>query len=182
VVATTAVAARDDPTARGIRLWDWRNDRLIDRIDANAVGVAFDPAGDMLITSRLTDNVVDVWDAHTGKRLSILEGHTGVVTDVAFDATGARAATTSTDGSARIWDPRTGREQLALRLAVPLGATGVAFSPDGRHLVTTWDDGITRIWTLDLDDLMDIARDRVTRGLTSVECERYLHVGTCPES
>ena len=51
--------------------------------------------------------------------------------------------------------------------ALPLGATGVAFSPDGRRLVTTWADGITRIWTLDLDELVDIARDRVTRGLTT---------------
>ena len=122
VVATTALGDRDDPAARGIRLWNWRNDRLIDRIDANAVGVEFDPAGDKLITSRLIDNVVDVWDAHTGERVSSLEGHTGVGTDVAFDATGTRVATTSTDGSVRIWDPRTGREQLALRLGVPQGA------------------------------------------------------------
>ena len=51
---------------------------------------------------------------------------------------------------------------------------GVAFSPDGRHLVTTWADGVTRIWTLDLDDLVDIARDRVTRGLTASSAS-----GTC---
>ena len=67
VVATTGMAARDDPAAWGIRLWDWRHDRLIDRIDANAVGVAFDPAGDMLITTRLIDNVVDVRNATGGE-------------------------------------------------------------------------------------------------------------------
>ena len=99
-----------------------------------------------------------------------------------FDATGGRAATASLDGSVRIWDPATGRQLVALRLALPVGAQSVAFSPDGRRLVTTWNDGITRIWTLDLDELVDIARDRVTRGLTTVECERYLHVDTCPQS
>jgi WD40 repeat protein len=182
VVATTGADARDTPAARGIRLWDWRHDRLIDRIEGNAVGVAFDPAGKLLITNRLLDNVVDIWDADTGERLSSLEGHTGNVNDEAFDATGERAATASADGSVRIWDPRTGRQQLVLRLALPLGAEGVAFSPDGRRLVTTWDDGLTRIWTLDLDELVDIAGDRVTRGLTTVECERYLHVDTCPQS
>ena len=50
----------------GIRLWDWRHDRLINRIDGNAEGVAFDPTGEMLITNRLIEGVADVWDAHTG--------------------------------------------------------------------------------------------------------------------
>ena len=182
VIATTAADARDDPAARGIRLWDWRHARLIDRIDGNAYGVAFDPAGDMLITTRLIDTVVDVWDVHTGKRVSSLEGHNGTVNDAAFDATGTRVATASSDGSVRVWDPTTGREQVALRLQLPVGAAGVTFSPDGRRLITTWVDGMTRIWTLDLRELVSIARDRVTRGLTSVECERYLHVETCPAS
>jgi WD40 repeat protein len=182
VVATTAGDARDSPAAWGIRLWDWRHDRLIDRIKGNAYGVAFDPSGELLITNRLLDNVVDIWDADTGERLSSLEGHTGNVNDAAFDATGERVATASADGSVRVWDPRTGREQLVLRLALPLGAAGVAFSPDGTRLVTTWDDGLTRIWTLALDELVDIARDRVTRGLTPVECERYLHEDACSQS
>ena len=182
VVAATAQTTRDDPAAWGIRLWDWRHDRLIDRIDASAEGVAFDPTGEMLITNRLVEGVVDVWDAHTGERVSSLEGHTGPTNDVAFSTDGTRAATASSDGSVRIWDPRTGRQQVALRLALPVGATGVAFSPDGRRLVTTWADGTTRIWTLDLDELVNIARNRVTRGLTRVECERYLHVDTCPQS
>jgi WD40 repeat protein len=181
VVATTAATARDDPAAWGIRLWDWRHDRLIHRIEGNASLVAFDPAGDLLITTRLVDNVVDVWDAHTGKRVSSLEGHSGVVHDVAFDATSERAATASLDGSIRIWDPTTGRQLVALRLALPVGTQTVAFSPDGRRLISTANDNIARIWTLDLDELVDIARDRVTRGLTTVECERYLHVDTCPQ-
>ena len=183
VVATTAMAARDDPAARGIRLWDWRHDRLIDRIDGNAVGVAFDPAGDMLITTRLIDNVVDVWDAHTGERVSSLEGHTGVVTRRGVRChrragghreygrqrpdLGSAHRTAAVGAAARgsLWAPR------AWRSAPTAGASS-----------RTWADGITRIWTLDLDDLVDIARDRVTRGLTSVECERYLHVDTCPEA
>ena len=180
VVATTARTARDDPTGWGVRLWDWRHDRIIERIEGNAVGVAFDPAGEMLITSRLIEGVADVWNAQNGERVSSLEGHGGIVTDVAFDATGTRTATASTDGTVRIWDPSTGRQQATLRLALPVSASGVSFTPDGKRLVTTWADGITRIWTLDLDELVDIAKNRLTRGLTSVECERYLHVDTCP--
>ena len=182
VVATTGATLRVDPAAWGIRLWDWRHDRLIHRIEGNVSLVAFDPAGDLLITTRLVDNVVDVWDANTGERVSSLEGNSGAVHDVAFDATSERAATASLDGSVRIWDPTTGRQLVALRLALPVGTQSVEFSPDGRRLVSTANDNIARVWTLDLDELVDIARDRVTRGLTTVECERYLHVDTCPQS
>jgi hypothetical protein len=38
-----------------------------------------------------------------------------------------------------------------------------------------------RVWTLRLDELEEIARDSLTRGLTTDECQRYLHVERCPE-
>jgi WD40 repeat protein len=181
-IATTARALRDEPAARGIRTWDWRDDRLLGRIDGNAFDVVFDPSGDLLASTRLAEGVVDVWDAATEARVSSLESHTGVINDLAFDPTGQRLATASADGSVRVWDPTSGEEQVALRLATRVGAEGVAFSPDGRHLVTTWADGTTRIWTLDLDELVGIARDRVTRELTTAECQQYLHVDGCPSS
>ena len=64
---------------------------------------------------------------------------------------------------------------------MPQAASDVEFSPDGKRLVTTWADGVTRVWTLDLDELIAIARERVTRGLTVAECKQYLHTATCPE-
>jgi WD40 repeat protein len=182
VVATTGTTPRDVAADRGIRLWDWRRGKLLHRISGNAIGVAFDRSGHMLVTTRLIEGAADVWDARTGKRVTALEGHAGVISDVAFDATGERVATASTDGSVRIWDARTGEQQLALRLAQPLAVSSVSFSPDGKRLVTAWADGITRVWTLDLDELIDIARTRVTRDLTSVECRRYLHVDSCTQS
>jgi WD40 repeat protein len=182
VVATTGSAGRDEASDRGIRLWDWRQDKLLGRIDGNAIGVVFDPSGQHLATTRLIDGLADVWNASTGTHVTALEGHAGTIGDVAFDATGERVATASTDGSVRIWDARTGTQLLALRLAVPMGASSVSFSPDGTRLVTTWADGMTRVWTLDLDELIDIARSRVTRDLTSVECRRYLHVDSCTQS
>ena len=181
-IATTGRAARDDPAALGIRVWDWRGDRLLGRIEDNAVDLVFEPSGDLLASTRLAEGGVDVWDAGSEKLVSSLEGHTGIVNDLAFDPTGERLGTAGADGSVRIWDPRTGRQQVVLRLASPVGAQEVAFSPDGRRLVTTWADGTTRVWTLDLDELIGIAHDRVTRGLTTAECQQYLHVESCPSS
>ena len=37
------------------------------------------------------------------------------------------------------------------------------------------------MWALDLDDLVGLARDEVTRSLTDDECREYLAVDTCEE-
>jgi hypothetical protein len=37
-----------------------------------------------------------------------------------------------------------------------------------------------RIWALDLDDLVEIAENGLTRTLTDEECRQYLHTASCP--
>lgn len=57
----------------------------------------------------------------------------------------------------------------------------VSFSPDGRRLASHGADGAIRIWALGPDELTEIARQRVTRQLDTVECQRYLRVSDCDE-
>ena len=49
----------------------------------------------------------------------------------------------------------------------------VAFGPDGTKLASASTDGVVRVWALDLDQLVLLAEQSVTRGLTSEECSRY---------
>jgi hypothetical protein len=66
-------------------------------------------------------------------------------------------------------------------LALPGNAcaiSGLAFSPDGTKLVSSACDGV-RIWALDIDDLLAIAQQNVTRSLTDEECLQYLHTDPC---
>jgi hypothetical protein len=42
--------------------------------------------------------------------------------------------------------------------------------------------GLVRVWTLDLDELLAIARARSTRPFSEDECRRFLHLEDCPET
>ena len=48
------------------------------------------------------------------------------------------------------------------------------------RLVTNDAAGVVRIWALDLDELIGIAKRKLTRTLTTPECREYLHVDRCP--
>ncbi len=57
---------------------------------------------------------------------------------------------------------------------------GFSLSPDGRHVALPSENGL-HIITTDLDELIEIAKDRIGRGLTDDECRSYLHVQACPD-
>jgi WD40 repeat protein len=70
----------------------------------------------------------------------------GALRAVAFNPDGARLATAGSDGVARVWDARTGRELLTLPGHV--GAlVDVVFTPEGDRLLTSGRDGPTRLGT-----------------------------------
>jgi WD40 repeat protein/serine/threonine protein kinase len=87
-----------------------------------------------------------LWNLSTGKELCALSGHERPLTSVAFSPDGRRVATTSQDGTMRVWDAADGHEIHKFRLAAP-GAIihQVAFAADGRHLATANANGTTYI-------------------------------------
>lgn len=79
--------------------------------------------------------------------------HQGAVLDADFDPKGDRVVTASADGSAQVWDTRSG-QRVGTRMDHPAFRSApysnrvwaVAFSPDGRRVATASANGSARLW------------------------------------
>ncbi len=149
-------------------------------------GVAFSPDGEW-VASTGNDASIQVWDAETGAVIFKLTGHTGPAFGVAFGgplgADGRSLASSSVDHTIKVWQLPAVGEPVADPLTL-YGHTGavyrVAFSPDGSQLASAGRNLIGRIYRLRLAELVADAESRVTRTLTSEECQKFLHVDECP--
>ncbi|MFC4063331.1 WD40 domain-containing protein [Actinoplanes subglobosus] len=101
-----------------------------------------------LLAGAGADGVTRIWDAHNGRPLRVLPGHTGPLWATAFTADGRFLASAGDDETVRVWDTATGHHAHTL-----VGHTGriraLAFSPDGKHLASAGDDEDIRIWDTD---------------------------------
>jgi WD40 repeat protein len=173
-IATGTVNQRE-PTRSHVSIWDWERGEVARVIQVNgATALAFGPDGATLAIGRF-DGTVQIRDMSTGELVRRLGAHSGPVGEVAFSPDGERIATGGEDGTIRLFKARSGERQLILP-AHELLVSGLAFTDDGKRLVSAAPDGVVRVWTLDLDELMRIAKTEVTRDLTDDECRQYLHL------
>jgi WD40 repeat protein len=179
LLAMTNQGARISPNESNTTIWDWERSEVVLELDTQAYEVAFDPTGSLIATNRTITGNADIWDAETGARVATVAAP-APVNALAFSPEGTSLATGHTDGSVRLWDAETGAPQLVLG-GDSTAVGDVAFSPDGSKLASTgyWDH-MVRIWALDLDDLITMANERLTRSLSDDECRQYLHVERCP--
>jgi WD40 repeat protein/DNA-binding SARP family transcriptional activator len=171
-----AVPAVDKGKGEHVKIWDWRRDEIVAELHVayDYEVVRFDADGRRIAIGNANTTI---WDVQTGRLLVTLPSSQVVPNDLAFSRDDSRLAEADPDGSVHVFDTSSGEELLALRGHDD--ARQVAFSPDGSMLATVG-DGMMRIWALDIDDLLEIARQSVTRSLTDEECRQHLHVATCP--
>jgi WD40 repeat protein/serine/threonine protein kinase len=127
----------DRATAHRVAQWPWKDMRPVPN------RLAFTPDGQLLMGAG--DAVTYVWDAATGKEVTVFHGQRYSVWDVACAPTSDRVATASLDGTVKVWDSRTGQEVLSLQGDLS-GVFRVAWTSDGHRIVGARAGGALVVW------------------------------------
>jgi WD40 repeat protein len=166
----------------GIHVWDATTGAALYTIPLDTVAVyvaRYSPDG-QLIAAGVQEGEVLLYDTSSQELVRTLTGHTGLVHTLAFSPDGKVLTSSSHDNTVKVWDVDTG-EELATLDPLTSFLAGHDLSPDGSRVATASIDGTIRTYVLSTEELVDLARSRVTRSLTTAECQKYLHLEACPE-
>ncbi len=124
-------------TTIGIWIYDLRTDELLDLLTGHTrpiKSLTFSPDGNTFVTAG-DDNIANLWDSHTGKRLLSFMGHRDDVNEVSFHPDGKTLATASDDNTVGLWNIKTG-ELITSLSGHSDNVHSVSFSSDGRVIAS----------------------------------------------
>jgi len=98
--------------------------------------------------------------------LLVLREHPGRITDAAFSPDGKRVLTTSSGGTARLWEATTGKT-LAILQGTSIAVSSAMFSRDGSRVLTASADGTARLWEADSGKLLATLQGHSKTGLSA---------------
>jgi WD40 repeat protein len=163
-----------------VHLWDVAAGQKLLSPSASAAlnrDLWFSPDGKWLAVPNCNGTVV-VWDVASSKEKLKFTGTSGCINAVRLSPDGKLLAVNVGRGL-KILDFETGQELLTLP-----GGLDVEFTPDGTRVITSNVDEqgqeIVRTYLLRLEDIVALAKSRLTRSLTTEECKKYLHREQCP--
>ncbi len=171
---------------KGILLWDLAPqpaarqplvpDRRIHALDVSADGK---------LAAGTEEGPILLWPAGLARPPVELSGHTAAVTSVSFAPDGKRLASSSLDGSVRLWEVNH-PDHKPIRLSGHSGwVWAVVFTADGETLVSGGADRSVRVWPTRPQPLAKAVCAHETRNLTPEEWSAFLPAdiaweATCP--
>jgi len=114
-------------------------------------GTGFSPDGRILITERMDDSGMDLWNARTGRNAGVLEkpefGDIGWTTHVTFSPDGKTFVSGNRNGDIHVWDVET-RKWLGTLIHHRNDILRIKFSPDSRTMLSAAADGTACLWDM----------------------------------
>ncbi len=168
-------AASDGPT---LNLWHLTDEKLLSPValPGHATGVratlATPDAGRMISLGK--DNTIRIWNLAGRTPVAekiVLPGAPAIVERMTISPDGRWLVTGDNTGTARIWDLANRNAPWTTASSVALQGdqgriTAMTISPDNRWLIVAGDDNVIRMWTLRVEELVDLALERVGRQRT----------------
>ncbi|RMD63301.1 hypothetical protein D6833_05815, partial [Candidatus Parcubacteria bacterium] len=112
--------------------------------------IVFDPRGRWIAASHVYTHSVTIWNLSTGEAVATLPhkelAYRDRVNSLAFNPTGSLIATTTSNGTAHLWETDTWQEIARLQHD-PGGVYGATFSADG-NLLATYNDKTVYLWNV----------------------------------
>jgi WD40 repeat protein len=127
----------------------------------------FSPDSRTLVAAGRGWQTARAWNLEDGGSFD-LEGHHDGINSIEFNAIGSEIITASKDGSARLWDARSG-EQIGSVEIKGAEIRQAKFASNGERIWTLSSDEVVRVWPafVTLQSMVDYAKVRVKRQLTS---------------
>ncbi len=163
-------------------VWDWSeaeqpvfsvtgHDGMLDHL-------AYSPDGRLLVTAG-RDRMARVWDADTGRKVSVLAGHVGIVWRALFSPDSKLVFTMGGAGEAAMWEASSGRRVALFEGHTSLIVDGV-FSPDGNRVTTASWDGLAHEWGV-RDQYQTFERSALEQACSDrVDVGRFIAIA-CPQ-
>jgi sugar lactone lactonase YvrE len=130
------------------RLWDAKNGEELTRLeghDGSVLSVAIDQKGHRFITAGM-DKTVRTWDMDSGKEVGRFQiAAPGSLVCAAFSADRTFCITSTTNGTAELWDLKRGQVLQSLE-GNSRNLLRVSFAPDGASVLGCAEDGTAQFW------------------------------------